>query len=147
MDLTKSYPRSVRASFAGVAQLGRTTDKAHALLAGTLGEYHYFCSMVSAVLEFIGIDAVDYLQKVAVLKDDAKIEALARTEFTSKKTQSELDAWSEHWLATGPPAGSESEKYFLALRGQIAPSRTDVTSWPDLLDLDEKRDVPQKVGA
>jgi hypothetical protein len=147
MDLTKSYPRSVRAKFAGVVQLGRTTDKAHALLTGTLGDYHYNCGMDKALFEFLGIDAVEYVQKVAELKDDTKIEAFARTEFTSKKSQAELDAWSEKWLATGPAPGSDSETFFLGLRSQVAPSRTDVTSWPDLLDLDEKREVPQKVNA
>jgi hypothetical protein len=29
----------------------------------------------------------------------------------------------------------------------VAPDRTDVTSWADLLDLDEKRPVPQRVAA
>jgi hypothetical protein len=50
-------------------------------------------------------------------------------------------------LGLGPAAGSDGEKYFLELRGQIAPDRTDVTAWADLLDLDEKRNVPQRVAA
>jgi hypothetical protein len=34
--------------------------------------------------------------------------------------------------------------HFNELRAKIAPSRTDVTSWPDLLDLDEGRTVPHR---
>jgi hypothetical protein len=33
------------------------------------------------------------------------------------------------------------------LRDQLAPGRKDVRSWPDLLDLDEHRDVPQRAAA
>jgi hypothetical protein len=32
----------------------------------------------------------------------------------------------------------------LELRNQIAPDRTDVTTWPDLPDLDEKRTVSKR---
>jgi hypothetical protein len=30
------------------------------------------------------------------------------------------------------------------MRNAVAPDRTDVTAWPDLLDLDEKREVPRR---
>jgi hypothetical protein len=33
------------------------------------------------------------------------------------------------------------------MRGEVAPDRTDVTAWADLLDLDEKRAVPHRVAA
>ncbi len=46
-----------------------------------------------------------------------------------------------------PEPGSDGEKYFLELRGEVAPDRTDVTAWPDLLDLDEKRAVPKRAVA
>jgi hypothetical protein len=45
-----------------------------------------------------------------------------------------------------PGPGSEGEAYFLSLRNSVAPDRTDVTTWADLLDLDEKRHVPQRTA-
>jgi hypothetical protein len=147
MDLTKTYPRSVRDTFAGVVQIGRTTDKARAHAAGTVGEYHYNCGMDKAVFEFLGItDHEAYAQKATQL-GDAELEKWLRDTYVSKKSQSEIDRWNREWLAKGPEAGSDSHKYFLELRSQVAPSRTDVTSWPDLLDLDERRDVPMKAAA
>ncbi|HLY03554.1 MAG TPA: DUF5069 domain-containing protein [Candidatus Cybelea sp.] len=41
----------------------------------------------------------------------------------------------------------ESAKAFQGLRAQIAPDRTDVTTWPDLLDIDEKRHVPRRTAS
>ena len=146
MDLTKDYPRSVRDKFAGVVQLGRATDKGRALAAGTVGEYHYNCPMDKAVFGFLGIDSDEYLAKIKSSKDDSEVEAYAR-DFIAKKSQGEIDQWNATFLESGPEPGSEGEKYFLQLRSEVAPDRTDVTSWPDLLDLDEKREVPHRVTA
>jgi hypothetical protein len=146
MDLTKDYPRSVRDKFAGVVQLGRATDKGRALAAGTVGEYHYNCPMDKAVFGFLGIDSDEYLAKIKSSKDDSEVEAYAR-DFTAKKSQGEIDQWNATFLESGPEKGSDGEKYFLQLRSEVAPDRTDVTNWPDLLDLDEKREVPHRVTA
>ena len=147
MDLTRTYPRSVREKFGGIVQLGRTTDKARAKNAGSLGEYHYNCPMDEAVFAFLGIDHEAYLAKVAELKDDKAIEAYIVRQFISKKTPAEIEAWNQQWLIHGPDPGSNGEKYFLDLRQQIAPGRTDVTSWPDLLDLEEGRPIPVRKAA
>jgi len=147
MDLTKSYPRSVRDKFAGVVQIGRTTDKARAYSAGTVGEYHYNCGMDKAVFEFLGITDHEAYAKKAVALDDAHLERWLIDTYVSKKSKSEIDRWNAQWLTHGPEVGSDSHKYFLELRAQVAPGREDVTSWPDLLDLDEKRDVPAKIAA
>ncbi len=67
--------------------------------------------------------------------------------FVHAKSDEEIAAFNSEWLQHAPDAGSDAEKYFLQLRGEVAPDRTDVTSWADLLDLDEKRAVPQRVAA
>jgi hypothetical protein len=41
-------------------------------------------------------------------------------------------------------AKENRSEYFLKLRNEAAPDRTDVTTWADLLDLDEKRTVPKR---
>ncbi len=146
MDLTKEYPRSVHEKFAGVVMLGRATDKAKAKAAGTNGEYNYECPMDKAVFGFLGINADEYLAKVKSAANDGEIEAYAR-EFVSKKTPAEIEEFNSHFVQYKPEAGSEGEKYFLEIRNAAAPHRTDVTAWADLLDLDEKRAVPERVPA
>jgi hypothetical protein len=130
MDLTKQFPRSVKAKIAGVTMIGRTTDKAKAQLAGTIGEYHYNCPMDQAVFGFLGIDHEKFLDAVKNAKSDADIEG-----------------FNEKMVGYGPEKGSDAEKYFLETRKALAADRTDITTWADLLDLEEKRDVPRRVAA
>ncbi len=144
MDLTKEYPRSVRATWQGVAQLGRAIDKGKATALGNVGEYHYNCIMDQAVFSFLGIDHGPLLDVIRNAKSDAEIESFTRP-FVAAKSAEEVERWNREWLAHEPEG--ESREFFLKLRSQIAPDRTDVTSWPDLLDLDEKREVPRRTAA
>ena len=141
MDLTKEFPPSVHEKMHGIVQLKRTTAKAKATAHGNVGEYHYNCGMDQAVFGFLGIDHEKYLEVVKNAKSDTEIEAYA-AQFIDKKSPAEIEAWNKEWL-TSTPSG-ESLEYFTKMRNDIAPDRTDVTTWPDLLDLDEKRTVPKR---
>jgi Domain of unknown function (DUF5069) len=145
MDLTKSYPASVREKLHGIVQLKRTIDKGKALAQGTIGEYHYNCPMDQAVFAFLGIDHEQLLNKIKAAKNDDEIFAYVKP-FITKKSLSELEKWNATWLLYAPERDSEGEAFFLNLRAQVAPDRSDVTSWADLLDLDEKRSVPKRVS-
>lgn len=147
MDLTKQYPRSVHERFAGIVQIGRTVDKARAYKAGTVGEYHYNCGMDRAAFEFLGIDDPEAFADRVSRLDDAAVEKWLRDDYVSKKTRADIDRWNAEWPQHAPEAGSDGERYFLQLRGQLAPDRNDITAWADLLDLDEGRDVPRKAAA
>ncbi len=141
MDLTKEFPRSVHAKWHGIVQLGRTVDKGKALAHGNIGDYHYNCPMDQAVFGFLGIDHEALLTVIKNAKNDAEIEAYLAP-FIAKKSAQELEQWNHDYVAHKPEG--ESLEYFINLRNQLAPDRTDVTSWADLLDLDEKRDVPRR---
>jgi hypothetical protein len=142
VDLTKEYPRSVRAQWQGVVQLARTIDKARAAASGTLGEYHYNCPMDQAVFAFLGIDHERLLDAIRSATSDAEIEAYTRP-FVARKSVEEIDRWNQEWL-THEPDNDRSRAAFIELRNVVAPDRPDVTAWADLLDLDEKRDVPRR---
>ena len=144
MDLTKTYPRSVREKHLGLVQVARTIDKGKASLAGTLGEYKFDCPMDQHLFEFLGVTNQQVLD--AIKKGDAAVDEFF-TSAIAKKSPTDLDTFNREWLEYGPAPGSESEQYFLDLRNKIAPDRADVRSWPDLLDLDEKRPVPQRAHA
>jgi uncharacterized protein DUF5069 len=146
MDLTKNYPRSVHDKSAGVVMLARTIDKAKAKAAGTVGEYNYDCPMDRAIFGFLGIDGEAFLDRVKAAKNDAEIEAYGR-ELVGKKSPAEVEQFNRDFVKHAPKPGSEGEEYFLELRKSVAPDRTDVTTWADLLDLDEKRQVPERVPA
>ena len=141
MDLTKTYPRSVHDRMLGIVQLPRTIDKGKAQAYGNIGEYNYDCPMDKALFEFLGLNGDELLEVIKNAKSDAEIEAYVKP-FVDKKSADELERWNTEWV-TRKPHG-ESMEYFLNLRNQLAPDRTDVTTWADLLDLDEKRPVPRR---
>ena len=144
MDLTKEFPRSVHDRVHGIVQIGRTIDKGKALAHGNVGEYHYNCPMDVAVFSFLGIDHEALLDVIKKASNDDEIYAYVKT-FIDKKSPDEIERWNHEWV-THKPQG-ESLEYFLNLRNQLAPDRTDVTAWADLLDLDEKRTVPARETA
>ncbi len=141
MDLTKTTPRSVSTTMLGIVQLARTIDKAKAVAHGTIGEYKYDCSMDQGLFEYLGMDQKAFLDIVKHAKNDSEIEAYANT-FVAKKDPRSVEAFNKKWLSAVPTG--ESLKHFQELRTKIAPSRTDVVSWSDLLDLEEGRTVPKR---
>jgi hypothetical protein len=146
MDLTTSYPSSVRDKLLGIVQLKRTIDKGKAAAIDKLGEYAYDCPMDKHLFEWLGITGEDLLDVIKSASNDAEINDYVAP-YVHAKSDDEIEAFNSDWLKHGPDPGSPGEKYFLGLRDQVAPDRTDVTSWPDLLDLDEKRQVPRRVAA
>ncbi len=139
MDLTKTPPRSVHDKWQGIVQLGRTIDKAKATAHGNIGEYHYNCPMDQAIFGFLGLDHEALLDTVTKAKSDADIESYTKP-FIDKKSPQEIDAWNTAYVRTAPTG--ESLTYMTEMRKQLAPDRDDVTTWADVLDLDEGRNVP-----
>jgi Domain of unknown function (DUF5069) len=146
MDLTKSYPASVREEMHGIVQLKRTIDKGKALAAGTIGEYSYDCPMDKHLFEFLDLDGDTLLDVIKSASNDSEISDFVAP-YVHAKEDSEIETFNRDWLKHAPEKGSQAEGYFLKMRGEVAPDRTDVTAWVDLLDLDEKRPVPQRVAA
>jgi hypothetical protein len=144
MDLTKTTPRSVREKLLGLVQIPRTIDKAKALAHGNIGEYEYPSAMDDGLFEFLGINCSDFLQSVKTAKNDAEIESYVKN-FVQKKSPDEVASFNHRWM-TGTPKG-DSLEHFTAERTRIAPERIDVTTWPDLLDLDEGRIVARREPA
>lgn len=145
MDLTKSYPASVREEMHGIVQLKRTIDKGYAAAAGNIGEYHYDCPMDKHLFEFLGMEAEPLLDVIQSAKSESEVSEYVAP-FVHAKSDEEIAAFNKDWLLHGPDL-TVPGNYFIKLRNEVAPDRTDVTSWADLLDLDEKRSVPRRVAA
>jgi hypothetical protein len=145
-DLTTSYPRSVKDKVLGVVQLARAIDKGIAFANGTNGEYNYDCPMDKGTFGFLAIDANALLEVIKKAQSEAEIENYLAP-FVAKKSADEIAAFNGTALGAAPAAGTPGEEYFLSLRNSIDASRTDITTWADLLDVDEKRTVPKRVAA
>jgi len=145
MDLTTGYPRSVSDKLAGIVMLARTIDKGRAKLAGTLGEYNYDCPMDKRLFDFLGTTGDEFL---AVVKahDDAAIAQYVQDTYLSKKTPEQIETFNAKVLSHSPQ-DDESRAYFQGLLDKVAPGRSDITTWAQLLDADEGRSVAVAAGA
>jgi hypothetical protein len=144
MDLRKSFPRSMRFQLAGYAHLARMIDKCRAVLAGTEGEYIYPCPMDDRLLEFASITSEQFTAAVKANPTDEGVVT-----WFGKKAKphrpAELEEWNQKLLARGP-SSPESAARFKKYLATIDPSRTDITAWSDLQDLEEGRVVPRRVS-
>jgi hypothetical protein len=142
MDLTKNYPRSPHEKMLDMFSLPRVIDKASASNEGTLGEYDYDCPHDKPVLEFLGVDGATFAKKVAELKTDSALaDWIKRDTAYAQKSPQDVATFNEGRLKWAPAPGSPGEGYFNQMRANLAPDRTDIKTWFDILDLDEKRSV------
>ena len=73
LDLTRDYPRSPRALFAGYVIVGRILDKCRAALNDTAGEYMYNYGMDRVFFEFAGINAEAFKKFVGTGASDEEV--------------------------------------------------------------------------
>lgn len=142
MDLRTGFPRSMRVRLEGYVHLARMIDKCRAVLAGTEGEYIYPCPMDERLFAFAGISAEAFTEAVKTHRDDEGVTQWFRSA-ARPHPPAELESWNEMMLARGPST-PEKQAYYNQLRDAIDPSRTDLTSWSDLQDLEEGRVVPRR---
>jgi hypothetical protein len=118
-------------------------DKCRAVLAGTEGDYLYPCPIDERLMEFAGITSDAFTAAVRSHPTDQGVVAwfLRTAKFHEP---SELAAWNEQLLRHGPSSPESAERFKTYLNA-VDPSRTDITAWADLQDLEEGRPVPGKV--
>ncbi len=142
MDLTQRYPAQVRAKIHGIVQLQRAIDKGKALVHGNVSDYNFNSPMDVAVFEFLGMSEEALLAVIRDAESDQAISDYVAT-FIHRKSPLEIEAWNEQWLTTPPEAGSYAAKLFAELHAQICPERSDIKTFPDLIDWDESRPMPK----
>jgi len=133
-DLTKFPPRSARVRLGGYVILPRCLDKGRATLAGKNGEYHYACPLDQGFLEFAGIDPEALKPQLG--KSDTEVLEWINANGKHKRTLPEILAWSA-WQEQRAPDNPDSRDYFNGMHKAGAPNRKDITTWFDVLDLDD----------
>lgn len=135
-DLTRRPPRSPRVRLGGYNLLPRIIDKCRATLAGRNGEYNYACPLDERFFDFVGIDPKAFKKQVAKGLGDGALLDWVQKHATRKHNQPEIVAWS-NWGESRGPTDPEGRKYFNELHKKAGPKREDISSWFDLLDLDD----------
>ena len=137
VDLTAGPPRSARAKdIAGICGVARMADKARAERAEKIGEYKYGddSGQDVRILNFLGISAADFQEAAVNNPNDLEIGAWVLE--NCGKSQDEIDAFNETLLNYGP--NEATQERFKARIQEIDPSRTDITTWVALQDLDDQ---------
>jgi hypothetical protein len=136
MDLSSAFPRSPKQQMAGLVHLPRMIDKSRAYKVNKLADYIFPCPLDKIILTFLQVDAEVFANMTDDKKDD-EINEWAK-EQTESKSQSDLDIINKQILERRPDSKDRLE-YFNELRNKIDPSRTDVNTWAELIDLEEGR--------
>ncbi len=137
-DLTQRPPRSPRVRLGGYVLLPRILDKARASLSGTLGEYRYTGQgMDRHFLGFVGLDYESLTREVAKGGGDGELLAWIQANSKPQRQPWEIAAWSEYHLRRTPDSDHETLTEFAASVKRFTPTREDINTWFDLLDLDD----------
>ena len=140
MDLSRAFPRSPKQEMAGLVHLPRMIDKGRAYKENKLATYIFPCPLDGIILNFLRVDSEVFANMTRDKKDE-EINDWAK-KITESKSQSDLDFINKQILDRRPDSEDRLD-YFNDLRNKIDPSRTDVDTWADLIDLEEGR-LPTK---
>ncbi len=136
MDLSQRPPRSARVRLGGYVILPRMLDKGRATINGTNGEFHYNCPLDQHFLLVAGINGDDLKAQLVLGKTDSEILQWITETSTTKPSLLNILAWSAY-QDNRPPSDLEGRQYFNEYHAKLAPKREDVTSWFDVLDIDD----------
>lgn len=136
MDLTKDFPRSPREQLEGMMLLPRAIDKARAQLEGKLGEYTYYgCRFNRKLFNTLGIMEDEFLDVVrTAVDDDAVLEWIRDFVRPERDKIAKMNDWVFHNVPI-----DEERKEFCNELEKVDPGNDSISTWTDLVDLEEGR--------
>ncbi len=141
----QAYPRSPKALLGGIAHLGRLIDKIRLRNAGQIQDYNYITvGFDKYLIDFLGVDAKPFEQRVLAGGTDEELLAWVKTN-GRKPSDEEITQWSKNLLASGPKDDSARQRFqgrlqdIATKRGVALSSLPSVTTWADVIELDEER--------
>lgn len=140
MNLNETFPRSPRDKMNGLVFLPRMIDKARAFKQNSLGEYIFPCPIDKIILEFLKTDPEEWVRLVDS-NNEEQISQWIEKKFRSRQPE-EIEFINRKILERQPDS-EDRWKHFFELRDKIDSSRTDVTTWASLIDLEEGRLYPK----
>jgi hypothetical protein len=139
------YPRSPKVLLGGIAHLGRFIDKIRLRNDGRIQDYNYITVGFDKYLaDFLGIDAKAFEQRVLAGGTDEELLAWVKTN-SRKPSDQEIAQWSQGLLVSGPKDEASRRRFQGRLkdiaikRGEAVSSLPSVTTWVDVIELDEGR--------
>ena len=120
-------------------------DKIRLRNAGQIQDYNYITVGFDKYLaDFLGIDAKAFEQRVLAGGTDEELLAWVKAN-SSKPSEQEIAQWSQALLASGPKDDAARQRFqgrledIAAKRGVAISSLPPVSTWADVIELDEER--------
>lgn len=139
------YPRSPKALLGGIAHLGRCIDKIRLRNAGQIQDYNYMTvGFDKYLVDFLGIDAKAFEQRVLAGGTDEELLVWVQANGKSL-TDAEIRLFSRNLLKAEPKDDETRRRFQSRLediaekRGMPVASLPPVSTWADVIELDEGR--------
>jgi len=139
------YPRSPKILLGGIAHLGRLIDKIRLRHEGQIQDYNYMTvGFDKYLIDFLGIDAQAFEQRVVAGGTDDELLAWVQAHGLPN-TPDQIDQWSRLLLASKPKDEETKRRYqgrlqdIAAKRGVPVSALPPMTTWAEVIDLDEER--------
>ena len=141
----QTYPRSPKVLLGGIAHLGRFIDKVRLRHAGQIQDYNYITvGFDKYLIDFLQIDPKAFEQQV--LKGESDENLLSWVKANGRKhSDQEIAEWSKGILTGGPKDDAAKQRFqgrvqdIATKRGVPLASLPHVTTWADVIELDEER--------
>ena len=141
----QNCPRSPKALLGGIAHLGRFIDKIRLRQAGKIQDYNYITAGFDKYLiDFLGIDAKSFEQRVLTGGTDEELLAWVNANGRNPSDE-EIIQWSKNLIASSPKDDAARQRFqgrleeIATKRSVSISSLTPVTTWADVIELDEER--------
>lgn len=141
----QQYPRSPKALLGGIAHLGRFIDKIRMRNAGLIQDYNYITvGFDKHLIDFLHIDSHAFEARVLAGGSDEDFLAWVQTHGESK-TPEEIAQWNHMLLSSRPKDDAARQRFqgrlqeIAAKRGVPVSSLPAVSTWADVIELDENR--------
>ena len=145
MIIEQQYPRSPKDLLGGIAHLGRFIDKIRLRHAGKIPDYNYIkTGFDKYLIEFLQIDPERFAQRALTGATDEELLEWTR-HHGRQVTDLEIEQWSQTLLSSGPKDDAARQRFqgrlqeIAAKRGVPPSSLPPVTTWADVIELDEGR--------
>lgn len=143
--MTSRYPRSPHVQLGGVAHLARMIDKIRLRRAGHIQDYNYLTvGFDKHLLDFLELDASAFEHRVCAGGTDAEIVEWVLAHMRSR-SQEEIAQWNQRITTSGPKDDAAHARFQRRLeeiakkRGVQVSALPHVTTWADVIELDEDR--------
>ncbi len=141
----QNFPRSPKTLLGGIAHLGRFIDKIRLRHAGQIQDYNYVTvGFDKYLVDFLSINPKSFEQRVLAGGTDEELLAWVKAN-GRKPSDEEIVEWSQNLLASGPKDETARQRFQGRLeevatkRGVPVNSLPPVTTWVDVIELDEDR--------